>query len=699
MTNSYDDTISGHEVVSRLASRRRWIAGGLLLGGLLGLGIAVAMPSRYKATAKVLVRDASSSAGVLSALSGLDRLIPGGSPTTGGLATEIEIMTSRPVMESVIDSLCLQGKITEPRGVSVQQVFSTADFLAKLPKPAVYYFSTREGGTYQVRGGNISATVAVGARISLPAGTVVLRSGSRLPKEFKLRVVGIEDALKEMRRALKIEKATGDVAKIEYTAEDSRTAAAVPNALVSRYLARRTTSERGVNRRRYEFLLSQTDSVQAELAGAEAALRAYQEGSGVVDAELYGKTEFQRAAELRAESETLEVEIRALRKLTETRGASLSASEIAAYPTFLRNPAINDLLGRILEAQTRRRTLLERRTDRDPEVVALTGNITDLQAQLVSLSRSYLSGLEKQYGEVAQALAGYRTSLQSLPSQVQSTTRLQREVRRLTETLLALQTQLVQSRLETIGEGGDVREIEPASAPEDPSAPRPLLYVVIGLIVGLFAGLVIAAIRAFSDRRVRDVRDAEAASGLAVVAAHPSEPILLGRVHEHASVLILAAGAGVDPVPVARMIAATAEIQGRGAVCLDLTDSCESPDGSRPGRAEEVGPATRSLARVSGSSRLLPPERDSLMETGDALRKGLRELEAQQQLAVVALPPLPALSSTALLSRERPVVIVAAAGRTTKAELAGVVAALHRLGLDASGVVLEGSVNGSARRN
>src|SRR5205823_804327 len=117
-----------------------------------------------------------------------------------------------------------------------------------------------------------------------------------------------DDAINRLAKHLAVGKAGGEVATVGYRGDDSLTAAAVPNAIVSVYLARRTTTDRGVNQHRVEFLESKADSAALALSAAERALRRQQESSGVIDPQVVGKIELERAVQLRAALTELRVE-------------------------------------------------------------------------------------------------------------------------------------------------------------------------------------------------------------------------------------------------------------------------------------------------------------------------------------------------------------------------------------------------------
>jgi uncharacterized protein involved in exopolysaccharide biosynthesis len=70
-----DDTIALPWLWQALKRQFRWIAGGFVLGVLLGVAVILFTPPRYEAQAKILVE---SPAGMVASLGGLATLIGGG---------------------------------------------------------------------------------------------------------------------------------------------------------------------------------------------------------------------------------------------------------------------------------------------------------------------------------------------------------------------------------------------------------------------------------------------------------------------------------------------------------------------------------------------------------------------------------------------------------------------------------------------
>lgn len=689
--NAHDGSVDLREV--GLALRHGWwiIAVGAVLGTGAGIAVNAFMPERYEGVAKVLVRaspDLASSA--LSRLGGIGEMIGGMGGAASELNTELEILASRPVVGEVVDSLLLEAQVRSPAGVAANELFERVR-VAPSTRTRRYSFERAGDGRYRVSGEGVVETVGAGEAARLPGVELTLRRGAELPAEFVVDMLDRDDAIGAVQKGLRTRTLTNDIAEITFRGRDPVTAAAVPNLLVGEYLQRRRSTDRGTNQTRYEFLVAHTDSVTMELAGAEAALREYQELSGVIDPRLVGEAQLMRAMELQGELETIEIEARALQRIVDAdREGRISPRELAAYPSFLRNAAINDVLSRLLGLETERVELLQRRTETDPDVLGLAEAITHLEAQLRSLSSAYLSGLDRQRGETVSELGQYRGVLDRLPSQAEENLRRQREVERLSQIQLVLHSQLVQTRLAAIGEGGEVQQIETATAPKTPAFPSAAFVLLAGLFGGLFFGTVGAVSNGLMRQRVREPWEAELATGVRATAFATNGPLTFPEVRTARTILLLPLGTVREARQVGEQIVETAAVQGREAVLADLTDGGGVPV------APSV-PAVAGVAEGAGSSMVvdlptgavrLPLYRGGGGEFARQQRAMLAHLEERFPLVVAVVAGIDEPATLSIVTPDRPVVLVAGSSEVTREELRRSVQAVERFGGTVAGVVL-----------
>jgi tyrosine-protein kinase Etk/Wzc len=670
MTQSPEETLDLREIGAAIRGGWLWIAAGGALGLLLGASTLHLIRPEYKATSTALLRSQgeggestlSRLAGGLGALPGLG----GGSE----VETEVKILTSRAVIGQVVDSLRLQADVLEPQAASPITLFSAVR-VGPQAAGREYRF-TRQGHGYAVEGPGAAGAAVPGTPYRIPGGVLTLRAGE-LPESFTVAFVDREAAITRVQKGIAPD-VTGEYVELVFRAHDPVSASAVPNALLAEYLQRRKTTDRGVNQHRYEFLQEHAEQVRRQLAQAEAELRSYQEASGVVDPKLVGQTGLERATAVRAQLETTAAEARSIRGIIQKSGAGrLSARELAAYPTFLSNAAINNVLAKLFELETERSLLLEKRTERDPEVVALSEGIRHLEARLGELGRDYLSGLTRQEAELRRELAGYAAEMGTLPRHAQESFRREREVRRLSETLLALQAQLVQARLGAIAEGGDVRQIDRAVPPARPVFPNPVLNLMGGLLGGLFFGMVAAIGRSRFRQEIRELWEVELATRVPAVCFDPRLPLALGT--RTSLLAVCPVGRSADAAAVAERLAEVATLQGRPAVVADLTQGSAV---AVPARLGAVGARVEEQHHANGKGA-----------PGTDYRAILGEMENRFEAVFAVLPGIDSPAAVAVLSPERPAVLVARARQVTRAELQEAVEVCARLGTPVVAVVLQ----------
>jgi tyrosine-protein kinase Etk/Wzc len=668
MSTMSADTIDLADVARSLRRGWRLILGSIAVAGVITLGVILFGPRRFSGAASVVVRSSAGLGGsLLSRVAGevvggsnggdggSGEVIAGGvSAVLGGggspLETDIQILQSSAVLGAVIDSLNLQVEPRSPSGLP-STAFVRA---AHLPQPFKRFdlrFTRTGAGRYHVAGRGVDTTVAAGGTLATPVGTLALREA--LPPDFTLRLLDREDALKRVDRNFGVKKAGGEVLRVSYRAPDSITAATVPNVALSEFLARKRTSDRGVNAHRAEFLALEVDSVSRQLADAERALRRFQERSGLLDAEIVGKLELEQGAELRKNLSEVEVESAALDQLLgQITAGTMTARQLVGFPAFLKSPGINNLLQQLSSLETERTRLLERRLETDPEVVALSRSIADVEGQLIPLAKSYQTSLARERGQITAQLAATGAKLATFPGAAEEGGRLVREVKRLGTTLTALQTELVQARLNTVSEGGDVRGLDAAIIPKKVVFPEPWLTTAVGLGAGLLVGIVLALLGGTHGRYLEDQYAIERALGVPALRFDARTPLLMSGRASLRTILLIPVESRVETARVAERLAETALARGESATILDLT----APN-----------PVT---------------------QLGNSVGAMIARLEQEHALVIARLPGLSADSTAAVLSESRPVLLVAPSRRINRRELASALDTLRRLEVPCAGVVL-----------
>ncbi len=594
------DVVEVGEIVGALRRRWRTIAGAVLSAAAIGVALLVFAPRRYDGASTVLVRDRDGAGGsLLSRLGVPTDLAPAGmaAPLRSSIETELQILRSRSLLEAVSDSLGLQVRVVEPAGAAPWTLVQPRPYAGAFRKIRMRF--TRDGGGFRVTGRGLDARVAPGRPLVTGAGVLAL-APEPLPDVFEVQVLDREDAMERLGKRLGVDKVGGDVARLSFAAPDSLSAASVPNALVAHYLARRKTVDRGVNQHRAEFVSLQLDSVGAQLASAEAALRSYQERTGVLDPELVARLDLEGESKLREQVAANEVERAALdQMLAQVTSGTINDRQLAAYPTFLRSPAINEILAQLSRLDIQRTTLLERRTEADPEVQSLTTSIRQLEGQLRPIGVAYAGALRRQRAELSTLTARFDSSVAALPAAGQEFGRRTRDVRRLSQATLALQTQLLDAQLAAIGEGGDVRQIDHAFVPKRPTFPRPLPVMASALAAGALVGIAVVVVTLLFSPTVAAPSEAGRLLGVPAARLGRGTPLFFAAVAPRRDLAFAPLSTDADADAVARWLRAPDHPNGAHAVVTAGNTSAMV-------RAAGEDDGTRRVLAHASSARTLP---------------------------------------------------------------------------------------------
>jgi uncharacterized protein involved in exopolysaccharide biosynthesis len=572
----------------------------------------------------------------------------------------------------------------EPDTTAAIELFSRIS-VAPGARAAEYRFE-REGERYRVSGGG---TVAPGGELRLPDAALALRS-SGLPPAFTVLIRDRETAISAVEERLEVGASKGDAVDVRVRGSEPEMTAAVLNQMVREYLHRRKTSDRGVNQHRYEFLSAHIDTIRNQLAAAEADLRVHQERSGVIDPQATGQAELTRAMEVQAELEATEIEARSIAQILQRDGGSAQrAREVAAYPSLLSNGAVVDIYSRLMELETQRSKLLGTKTERDPEVVAYGQTIATLEGQLQQLAQDYLAGLTRQRQQLRAELEGYRGVLGGLPQKAEQSYRRAREVERLSETLVTVQSQLVQARLDALTEGGDVRQIDPAVPPRSPVFPNPPLTLGGGMLGGLFFGMIAAVAVGRRRQRVSEPWEVELATGLPAVLFDPRLPLSFPDRAGSRVVLVVPLGKGASALKVAEHIARIDALQGRNPVLAELGGA--APRVGAPAAIPVLADGTAIAERSDGLTVMRDGYAHYPASPGAApagARVVLETLEERFSTIVAVLPGLESRETVSVLDGRRPTVLVLRAGELSRDALETRVKLCRQLDLRILGVVI-----------
>jgi succinoglycan biosynthesis transport protein ExoP len=275
-----------------------------------------------------------------------------------------------------------------------------------------------------------------------------------------------------------------------------------------------------------------------------------------------------------------------------------------------------------------------------------------------------------------------------------------------------------------------VSVLRPATLPEEPASPNLRLSLALGLLVGLGLGLGLAVLREVLDTRIHNSRDVEMVTdtpiigGISLDGEAPKRPLVVHadprspRAESFRTLRTNLQFLDIEGGP--RAFVVTSSVQGEGksttaanlAIALADTDARvliidadlrRSKLADYMGIEGAVGLSDTLIGRTTladaiqpwgrGNLNILPagsiPPNPSELLGSQAMTDLLHEVESTFDAVIIDAPPLlPVTDAAVLAKRTRGALLVVAANRTQRGELAAAIGTLNTVGAHIAGVVL-----------
>jgi capsular exopolysaccharide synthesis family protein len=516
-------------------SRQRWVVLAVFASvvALAALATWLQRPV-FESTASLQV-DQQKDAG----LSLVEKLNPLGGGGQGVIETDVFVLQSRQIAESVVDSLALTVVLAEP-ALPRDQVLRMVS-VPRQAKDGTWELERQPSGAYAVRPkedapmAGTPAQVAVGAPFSL--GGAVLQLAPQVarlrPAKVVVRVQPYRATVEALQKRLDVSRPTGpaQVVLVHYESTDPHLVAAVPNAVLDNFIRYRSGVTRTQSGSTVAFLREQVASYEGQLRGAEGRLRSFREQAQVVSPKDEATEQVHRLAELQARRDEVQSERDALVSLLARVEAASAAArpgdpspyrQLVSFPVFLSNRAVQDLLQSITQQENTRAELLVRRTSANVDVEGIDTRIHDLEGQLFQIASSYRRSLDNELSSLNANLGRFGSQLEQIPAREVEFARLSRQQKLLEEIYTLLQTRLKEAEIKQAVDPGDLRVIDTAIVPEHPFSPRPVRNLALAVFLGLMLGAGAGFAREALDRRIRTPEQVETlTSGVPILGTIP----------------------------------------------------------------------------------------------------------------------------------------------------------------------------------
>ncbi len=455
-----------------------------------------------------------------------------GGDNQASLAVAAEIITSRTLAASVVDSLGLRMYVAQPPVPVRSRLISAAQLAADAP--SVTYRIVKVSGGREVRllpQDSLLGVFPDSIPLKVIGGTLSLTPAALATDRFQLAVAPRTETAEALRGAITVTPTNKDanVLSISYTGKDSMLVRSIPNVIARTFVHRRMELDRSGANGQVLYLQRQLAELTADVNGAETKIREYLESQGIAGVQQEQATLAQDMAVLMSAKHELDLQRenigRALEPLSnpDTLASRKQFLErLLATPDFSKSGVAGAEVGRYEDLLSQRTQLLLRYTASTRDVINLDKRIRESQDNIKARTLQYLSILDQQITAIRPQIDKKQVQLQKVPTQLIEYQKLERNRRIVEEMITLVQSRLKESEIVAAVQDSSATVLDEAVQPNQQGGSSETLIFAVAIFSGLIVGVAVAFLRDWLDTTIRTEHDLENIVGVAVIGIIPN---------------------------------------------------------------------------------------------------------------------------------------------------------------------------------
>jgi uncharacterized protein involved in exopolysaccharide biosynthesis len=348
---------------------------------------------------------------------------------------------------------------------------------------------------------------------------------------------------------------SSDILQISYKDTDPKRAAAIVNKLIAAYLQNNLFANRGEAVAAREFIEKQLPKTKVNMRQAELALRSFKEENKVVALEEEARSAVEVIADLQRQVNLTQSELADAKAqsafLTNQLGRDLQ--QAGAVTSISQSLAVQDLLKEVQQVESQLATEKSRFREDHPTIISLKSRKVDLERLLnqrvkrvvggkrqqpnenlqiskfeqdlteeLAKSEARRLGLASQLAALSDVQATYRQQQNVLPKLEQKQRELEGELEAARSTYAFMLQKFQEMQIAENQNVANARIISFASVPNEPNAPRKIIYLGVGIVLSSLLSLGTALVLEARDQSIKTIDEAKKEFGFTVLGMIPS---------------------------------------------------------------------------------------------------------------------------------------------------------------------------------
>ncbi|MFK7849098.1 MAG: GumC family protein [Rhodothermales bacterium] len=312
----------------------------------------------------------------------------------------------------------------------------------------------------------------------------------------------------------------------------------IANTIATKFRETRIEHKRETIRYSSNFVDDQLEEIKVNLKTSEEALSAFRGDNQLTDIDASTRDALDFLSTLEAEKIQTDLLLSENRSKLENLRIQSNNGDFfdQTYLTPQTESGSNytpfsSLLEQLSNTELERLELLQKRTESHPDVVAVNQKIDEITRSLAQFNQNTLksyeiiiSSLENKQADLSNLISTYSRKARTLASSEADLMELMRDKNLYEKMYLLLSDKREEMRIAELSRLQDIIIVEAAVIPIEPILPKKKINVLIGLILGMMAGLTLGLIREFNGKTITTLSEIEDKLMIPILAILPTYP-------------------------------------------------------------------------------------------------------------------------------------------------------------------------------
>jgi len=295
----------------------------------------------------------------------------------------------------------------------------------------------------------------------------------------------------------------------------------IVDAMVNTYIKDEIERKRASAEKSLEFIDKQLEGISQTLNKSEVVLQKYKQTNTLIDLRSAVAVTGSQLSKLKADLNKLSSEENILENLQDFIETNEDLSGLTLQSSDIMSETLNTMIADYKAAQIKQRSMLVELTEIHPDVLKLNETIYNLRRNIEETIIQSLRAIKQKKDFLSKSIEKTKASFQKLPEQ-------ERELGVLTRSSAVnerIYSFLLQRRAETAilhsSTLSKTRVIDNAIVPLMPYGPNKMRYILMGALLGLVFGILMAFVRAYMNNTISNIREVEKLTSLPVYGRIP----------------------------------------------------------------------------------------------------------------------------------------------------------------------------------